>query len=179
MAVFIQWLLSYILISLAAHFYTRRIHNFQKQVLYIHLFVGVSVALLILVGARLEWVVTAFPILAITVAAVLAIFLLGKLGVLYSLSCVLQEACLLLSATFVAAAVGVPLAAAATAVPYVFAHRTEGKEWYWKPVMLLLWCLVSVYLYLWLKQPLLNVALHILLGAILIEKRLLYRLVKT
>ncbi|HEY0010885.1 MAG TPA: hypothetical protein VGB97_03170 [Candidatus Paceibacterota bacterium] len=176
MPVLVQWFLSYILVSLAAHFYTRRIPNFQKQVLYIHVFVGVSVALLILVGARLEWSPTALSILTLSGVVGLAASLLGRLGVLYSFSCVLQEACLLLSGTFVATVIGLPLAAAATAAPYVFAHRTEGKEWYWKPIILLLWCFASIYLYIWLKQPLLNIALHILFGAVLIEKRLLYRL---
>jgi hypothetical protein len=58
---------------------------------------------------------------------------------------------------------------------FMWAHRIESRDRFWKTVLAFSGGVASILLYAWLRQPLLNIGLHAMIGSTLVYLGLLYR----
>ena len=179
MSVLTQWLLLYVAPSLIV-FCSQQWKDTTRQrrlvVVLGNFFVACSVVLMSLAGVQITFHASVFSVVLFALAAVFSVVLLRWLGGAYILSAVLQQWCLLLSATLLMSEYPILLAACATALPFVWAHRFNEKTWSWRVglwLLLFVWALCSVYLYVWIQDPLLNTALHLGLGTVFIHRGIL------
>jgi hypothetical protein len=108
--------------------------------------------------------------------ALIPVLFLGWLfGLGYILSSIIQECCILLAGVLLISVSGVLIGALVTAFIYALVHPMKNSNWHWKFSLLFLWGIVSILLYIWLHQPLLNIAIHAAAGSVLIYIGLLYK----
>ena len=180
---FQYWIFYYAIpAGIATYLLKRQQSSVRSRVLTLHGFVLLSIFLLSIIDVSLNWNFQVYQLLIIGVAILLSIYLLGFRGLLYAASSAIQEYCLLLASVLIIPTTGLWLGAIITSLPYTFAHfgrRLEKPDWYWKFPLLFLYGISSIPLYFWLQQPLLNIALHTVAGAILIRVGVLYQPDKT
>ena len=169
------WILCYALPAGVAIYLTSTQTLPRNKMLTMHGGILVSIFILSAVGGRLHIEFqTLYVLLAVTSLIATISFLSWLPGFGYTLSSVIQEYCLLLAGLLLVPVGGVWIAAFATALIYAVAHQMESSNWRWKFPLMLVWGMVSIFLYAWLQQPLLNIALHASIGAALIRVGLLY-----
>ncbi|OGG53242.1 hypothetical protein A3C20_03305 [Candidatus Kaiserbacteria bacterium RIFCSPHIGHO2_02_FULL_55_25] len=172
--IFLQWTLFYAVPAAVAVYLKNKQPRVRNRVLILHAGVIVSVILLSAVGLRLTWQFSLLSLVATVAGVLFSTYLLGTHGTLYSLSAFIQEWCILLAGSYLSDGYGVVFGAAATALVFAFAHQTVERELIWKLPLIFLWGCVSIILYSWLHDPLLNIGLHAGLGVILIYKGFLF-----
>lgn len=176
---FQYWILYYAIpAGIATYLLKTKLSSVRNRVLTMHGFLLLSILLVSSTGASLNWDFSLLQLVAVGVAILLSIYLLGFMGLPYTISSAIQEYCLLLASVLIVPVSGLLLGAMAASLPYTFAHfgrRTERPNWQWKFPLIFLFGTISILLYFWLEQPLLNIALHISIGAILIRRGVLYQ----
>lgn len=176
---FQYWILYYAIpAGITTYLLKTKSSSVRNRVLTMHGFLLLSILLVSSTGISLNWNFQVLQLLVVGVAILLSIHLLGFMGLLYSISSAIQEYCLLLASVLIVPASGLLLGVIATSLPYTFAHfgrRTERPNWQWKFPLIFLFGTISILLYFWLEQPLLNIALHTSVGAILIRRGILYQ----
>jgi len=179
---FYYWIFYYAIpAGIATYLLKRQQASVRNRVLTMHGFVLLSIFLLSIIGVSLSWNFQMYQLLIIGAGILLLIYLLGFRGLLYAVSSAIQEYCLLLASVLIITTIGLWLGAIITSLPYTFTHfgrRLEKPNWQWKFPLLSLYGTISILLYFWLQQPLLNIALHTVAGAILIRIGVLYQLDK-
>ncbi len=180
MTVLLEWLICYATpvltgVSIA---YGQRFK--ETRMATIHAGILISAALVTLLGMRLEWNISLTYILSLLIVSGLSAYAVERFGILYVLSCALQEYCILLAAVLLAPLGVSVLSAAATATVFALAHRMNFKNWPLRFLIIGGWGFCSILLYDFLHEPLLNISLHILGGTILIYTGVLFptRLIK-
>ncbi len=171
----IQWLLLYLTPAFVAFWGWRKDQSIIKRAIYMHVTVVLSVAMMSFIGVQLVWGISLGAVLAVIGVSLLAVFLLGHIGAVYIVSSVIQESGLLFAASLLLPVY--PLCAAAFATAFVFTtvHDIKREDIFWKPILLLGGPILSIYVYNWLHQPLINIALHILVGTLFINANLLIK----
>lgn len=173
--ILVDWILFYLLpatiaFSVAFHQKTRK-----ARLLVIHIGLAISILFLLFTGARLRMSVHLIPLICFVLAIALAVYFLARLWVVYILSSILQELCLLLAAVLLIQQAGLIYVAIPTAFVYSFGHLMDKRDWGLKLSVTTVWGISSILLYYYFQQPLLNIALHITGGAILINRGYLYK----
>ena len=148
-----------------------------------HGFVLLSVLLMSVEGVQLTWNLGVAYAFGLVVAILLSVYFIGAGPAFgYVISSAIQEICLLLAAMLITPAIGIIPNAIATSFVFTFAHKAHpaetGGRW-WKYPLIFLYGIVSIALYVWLHQPLLNIASHIVAGVVLIYAGVLYPNYKT
>jgi hypothetical protein len=170
------WVYCYAIPVAIAIYLCSKMPSRRKEILTMHLFVAFSIILLSIKGVNLNWNLQIISLLIISLGILLSLYLLKFLGLVYVASSTLQESCLLLAGIVAVSTVGLIWGAIITSVLYTLAHfprRIDWIHWHWKLPLLFIWAIVSIFLYSYFHQPLLNIAIHIVAGAILIRKGLL------
>lgn len=173
----IIWLSCYALPTGIGVYLSSKKTSLKKELSLIHFFVAISIVLLSICGTKLNWIPSDIFVLFLGTSILISIYLIKFLGIVYTFSSILQETCLLLASVAVVSATGLTLGAIITSLVYTFAHFSHKVDWnqgYWKIPLLLSWGVVSIFLYSYFYQPLLNIGIHTLVGSILIRKGLLY-----
>jgi hypothetical protein len=173
--VLMQWVFFYVAPAVLFVSLARLLQPIRYRMLTVHIGVGVSILLLSITGVRLFWSPSVVPATLLTLSFLLALYLLGSLGLLYLLSSMLQEVCILLAGTLIVSMTGIVVASVLTALVFAFAHDVDFSNWRWKFPLTFIGGVFSIMLYLLLRQPLLNIALHASLGVILIHAGFLYQ----
>src|SRR6185503_12271461 len=137
-----------------------------KRLLLIHAALVISVCLILAVGPRLNCQVKPLALALFIVGAVAAIYFLRWRGVAYAASSIIQESSMLLAAVVVGPTV---LGVILTATIYSLAHLISPPKWRVTLPITLAWGICSIVIYFWLQQPLLNAAIHLLGGVLLIR----------
>lgn len=169
-----EWILFYAVPAALAAFFASRRKSFNARLIVIHIGLIVSIFLISFAGIKLRGQFQIYPSVFLLASAIFAIFLLARLGVVYSISSIIQEWCLLLAATLAEYEVGIFWASFITALIFSLAHLVDLGHWQLKLPLALFWGILSVFLYGFLQQPMLNFAIHIVAGTILIRMGLLY-----
>jgi len=176
---FLYWIFYYAIpAGIATYLLKRQQSSVKNRVLTMHGFVLLSIFLLSIIHVSLNWNFQAYQLLILGAGTLLSVYLMGFRGLLYAVSSAIQEYCLLLASVLIIPTTGLWLGAIITSLPYTFAHfgrRLEKPNWYWKFPLLSLYGTFSILLYFWFQQPLLNIALHTVAGAILIRIGILYQ----
>lgn len=160
---------AYVAVTLA-----RRRKSPSDRIMIVHIGILASILLLSYVGAEVSWDFRIYNVAFVAVGALLSLYLLGLLGLGYAASSAVQEWCLLLAGVYLLGSMGFLLSAVISALVYALAHNIDSANVRWKLPLTFLWGCCSILLYLWLREPLLNIALHTVVGALLIRKGLLF-----
>jgi hypothetical protein len=165
----LYWTFLYAVPAVAA-VYVKDWRPIQKErLLIVHTFLFLSILLMSIIGVRLEWSFQILDIVALLAAVLLSVYFIGPMSAfVYAISSAIQETCMLLAATLLIPTAGILIGAVATSLTYTFAHKSHPSEtyrWRWKYPVLFAYGVVSVLLYVWLHQPLLNIALHTVAGS--------------
>lgn len=170
----VGWALFYLVPAALATFISKRFKSFNARLVVIHIGLVVSIFSLFLIGARLQETFQIYPFIFLCVSMIAAGFLIMGLSPLYIVSSVIQECCILLAAVLVSPEIGIVWAAIGTGVIYSMAHMADPSEWGLKLSITLVWGISSILLYHFTQQPMLNFAIHILGGSILVRAGFLY-----
>lgn len=173
---FLTWILCYALPVLAGVSIAYRLKRKEARIFVIHVGLTLSIVLLSAVGVRLAWSFSLWFVILTGATILAAIWMLGmRDGFLYLVSCIVQEACILLAGVLLLPLTGPWFAAFATALVFALAHRMNERKWWLRFLIIGGWGFCSVLLYAWFREPLLNVSLHILGGGILIYYGVLFK----
>ncbi len=167
------WIIAYALPASVAVYLNSRKDSLKSQALIVHGFVMLSILLLSAVGTRLVWQIHTFDIFSFILISLLAFLLLRTVGLVYVLSSIIQEICLLLAGAVLVSVYGILCGAIPTALMFAFAHKIDKYNWHWKFALLFVWGFISIALYTLNHQPIINIALHIGIGALLINRKFL------
>ena len=167
------WALAYAMPALIAVYVSNTL-PVKRGLINANLLVVLSIIFMTLAGARVEWSVSALSLTVFSASTIVAVYFLRATGILYALSAVAQQYCILLASLLMQPTTGILIAGAATACLFALAHKLRTPEWRWKAPLLFIFGIASILLYEWLREPLLNFALHIALGTLLISKGYLY-----
>jgi hypothetical protein len=169
----IYWILFYVLPVVIVCGLGMRLKSFKAGVV-IHIGLIVSILLFLLAGTRLNIPIEIFSLVCFLVSASFSIYLLGKISFLYIISSILQELCLLLAFVFLMQGTTLIVAMLCTTIVYALSHLINRCHWQLKMFITCIWGICSILLYFYFKQPLFNIAIHIIGGAILIRQGVLY-----
>lgn len=169
------WTLFYATPAAVAVYIKNKQTSLEGRVFVMHLAVLLSVGLLSLASVHISWSFGVFSLSFLLLATLLALCILGNNGLLYALSSGLQEWCILLAGTLLLGGYGLAWSAPATSIVFALAHYRTRRDLGFKLPILFLWGCFSLFLYIELHDPLLNIGLHAVGGAILIHKKMLYR----
>ena len=172
--IFLQWSLFCALPAIVGIYVKNKKLSPKNKILILHVGVLISIALFSIVGVRLTWQPSSLSLALLLLSVLASFLLLGKYGFLYIVSTFMQEWNILLSASYLAGGYGIIFAALITAFVFILPHQTLANDLVWKLPLLFVWGCASFFLYVWLGEPLLNVAIHATGGSILIYKRILY-----
>ncbi len=142
----------------------------RNRVLIMHIFITLSIILLVSTGVRLNWNFQILQLFLLVVGTLLSVYFMGSLGLMYMISSAMQEICILLAATIIIPKSGLFFGALATSLIYTLAHKINWQKF----LLIFLWGNISILLYAWFHSPLINIALHTAIGAFLIKKEILY-----
>lgn len=171
---FQQWTLFYLIPAALAVFLASRQKSLSAKLIVIHVAIVLSILFLSFTGAKIFLNFKIYPLVLAFVSSIFAVFLLKRLGFIYIISSILQEWCLLLAASLLGFEFGAFWASCATALVFSLSHVIDSGHWKLKLFLALFWGISSIFLYYFLKEPMLNFAIHIAGGAILIHKGFLY-----
>jgi|GEM_PF-6021964 hypothetical protein len=170
--ILLQWTLFYALPAATAIYVKGYFRLLKNRVMVIYVGILVSIVLMYINGFGLTWNISSLSLLAALFGGALATYLLGWNGLLYSVGAVGQQVCILLAGSYLSSGYGLVVGSIATALVFALAHRDEPER-RWKLPLIFLWGCLSIALYAWLHDPLLNSGLHAAFGAILIYRGLL------
>lgn len=170
---FLLWCIAYLLPFVGALLVVRKQQSLVVSIVTAHLFVLLSIVLLYIVGARVPWQSSMYSFSFMGVSLLTALFLLRAYGLVYVFSSVIQQYCLLLSYLLLTSVTGSWVAMTLTALVFAVAHLINHSGWWWKVPLTFLWGILSCLFYLWLQDPLINIAIHAISGAVLISRGLL------
>jgi hypothetical protein len=173
MNVFLAWTISYALSAAISFPVALKQKSLLRSLIVVHVFLLLSMLLLFAFGARLEFAVSTYSVSFACVVLLASYLFLKRFGLVYALSSAVQEGCLLLSFALLVPVAGFWVAAALTALPYALLHLINSSGWWWKVTGTFLRGMLSLGLYAWLHDPLLNTALHTLGGGLLMRQGLL------
>lgn len=167
----LYWIFLYAVPTVAA-VYVKDWRPVQKErLLIVHTFLLLSILLMSVIGIRLEWNFQILDLVALVAAVLMSAYFIGPMTTfVYVIASAIQETWILLAATLLIPTGGIFIGAAVTSLMYTFAHRSHPSEiyrWRWKYGVLFAYGVISVLLYVWLHQPLLNIALHTVAGSFL------------
>jgi len=174
------WTLGYALPAATATYLKTKLDHVRDRIIVIHVGILLSIAVLSLFGLRLTWHLPTLYIVIFLLGASLAVYLLRLQGMLYVLSVIVQEYCILLAGSYLAEEYGIAIGSIATALVFTFAHRipfahrTVKDEQLTRFSLLFCWGVASILLYAWLHEPVLNIGLHAGLGAVVIYRGWLF-----
>jgi hypothetical protein len=172
-----NWVLFYLLPTIISVLLKSTQTVLLRRALIMHTGIIVSIVLVTTFSeASLNWQFQNIYLAVMALTSLLiAMWLIGFTGLLYAISSSIQEWCILLAGTYLSMDYGIMPSAIATSLVFATAHGARSSERSWKWPLLFAWSIISLLLYAWLKEPLLNISLHIVLGAILINRKFLYK----
>lgn len=166
--IFLEWLLFFCVPAAIAIGVAKRQRTFKERGITIHVALVVSILILILAGAHLHFSFQLYAFIILLIISALCLVLLRSIGAIYIISSVIQQACLLLAGALLAQASGIIIAACASSIVFSLGHLIEPRHWRIKLPITFIWGIGSILIYSNLQQPMLNLAIHILGGTILI-----------
>jgi hypothetical protein len=172
--ILINWILFFLLPAALSVFIAIRLKTLKAKLVALHIGISTSLILLFFAGARLQLATNGFVLAFFALTIATAYYLLSKPAILYVLSCIVQETCLLLASILLTRGVGLAWAIILTAAVFALGHLVDRSHWQLKLFATALWGACSIALYYYIQQPLLNFAVHILGGAILISRGVFY-----
>ncbi len=158
------WIHAYLLPSMAGFFFSYGENNMYQIILYAHIFVIISIVLFTLLGIQIDWSLDIINLGLFLCVSLLAFVVLKWDGLIYSLSCILQQWCLLLSFQTLSSVFDPWLAIIGTAVPFIYLHKLPHLNIFVKWAMLGTAVMLTYLFYLLVQEPVLNVVMHILVG---------------
>ena len=172
------WILCYAALALLAVRFKTTGKSEVVHIIYVHFLLLVSVCLFAWFGVFLAWTMTPYALVALIGSITVIVAALGRLGVAYVPSCFIQEWVLLTAGPFLATVMPFFAAAIITTLLFAIAHKGPKDTWKtWSSMFFLymVWGMITLYLYLWLHQPLYNVALHLFAGGMLAYFGVIFR----
>jgi hypothetical protein len=169
MNVFLAWAIGYALPAAISYSVALKQKSLLRSLIVVHVFLLLSMLLLFAFGARLEFSVSTYSVCFACAVLLASCLFLKRLGFAYALSSAVQESWMLLSLALLLPVTGFWIAAVLTALPYSLLHLIKSSGWWWKIAGTFLWGMLSLGLYVWLHDPLLNIALHAFGGGLLIR----------
>jgi hypothetical protein len=180
-AVFI-WCLTYVLPALCADtfialFPERRtvVHRRSAEVMHAMLIVSALASQYVLyrAGEQFPWELNASVILY-ALGVLLAFGSVGKLGIWYGLSALIQEFAMLSIAFFLFSFFSLGIVIALIVPIFVISHPLRARHWVIRLLIISFWGIASVSLFYLFHNIWLVAALHTVLGAIFIRQGILY-----
>ncbi len=176
------WLLTYLLPALLAcgviYFLPNRSSLFR--VLIIHgalcLSIFLSQYFIYLNGNAFSWYTNLFSILFLVLVIGIAPFLVGRFGIFYILSSFIQELTMVSIAYYLFNTISFWAVVVLVVPIYAVAHLMNLKYWKFRLFVTLLWGTISIALFAWRADIVLNTALHAVFGLVLIRQGILYTL---
>jgi hypothetical protein len=168
------WLLGYALPASCFFFVSRKFKILKHRVAVMHTGLLISIFLLSFFGVRLHFGFNLFEVAFFFISVLFSLFILGHFGLWYAVSTMIQEYCILLAGILGIEAFGLGYGVLVTAAVFALAHLVNPVNWRRKLSLTLCWGIASLLLYVWLKDPLFNIALHTALGVPLIRMKILF-----
>jgi hypothetical protein len=175
---YLEWLITFALPWLVGIIFLRQIHKTTPRIILVHFFLFESIALGMLALNR-EGINTPhgtiIGIISIFTAILITTSILGWNGLLYTISATIQEICMLTAVTLLAGRVPPGVIFLLIVPMYVLPHINEPRDWRDKAPLTAAWGIITIVLFLWIQEPLLNASIHAILGAWLIRKGIVHR----
>lgn len=165
----IYWLVGYALPAALAFITGKRFASVRDRQVSIHFFLLLSIVILFTAGSRINLLLEPISVLALAFALLIALVLLGRMGIPYMLSSAIQQCCLLLAGLLLVPTTSVFAAVVLTAGVYAVMHCMDLAKWREKLVVMFVWGVISILLYVVLTDFLLNVAFHAVGGTLLVR----------
>lgn len=174
------WLLGYALPGLLAGFFSYIFHwKKSMSIINAHIFllISISISLYFIHSLNLQfpWPYTLYPFLIYFLTILISYFLVGKVGLLYGISALIQESTMLFMCFILMQSFPLPLIIFMIIPLFVIAHDLGNPYRYFKILLLALGGGLSLYLFAHSVNILYITALHVLIGTWLIKKSLIYR----
>lgn len=136
--------------------------------------IACSIALILSEGTPVELNYNVYSALLLVMSMLFAVALLGKLGAGYVISALVQEAALI--AVIELLLPHLPVATIILLLVPIFsvAHAVNPARWKMKIPMTFVFGVGIILLYVWLRDPLLNGAMHVLAGTLSIRAGVIY-----
>ncbi len=178
MNMFINWMLVYyiplFLVLLIVKFFNLKAGSIKRNVI-VHLFIILSVILnIIMMREKFPIINSSFYMTLFFVCIIVSMLILGWFGAIYSLSVIIQELCVLMTAFLIWQELPLILVIFMIVPFFALSHLMQPKHWKIKIALTFLWGLSTILIFYILENIYLNIALHLLFGAIFIKIKILY-----
>lgn len=175
----LMWIVAYLIpsaLACAGGLLYRGHRVIQLIVIHVLLLVSIacSTALIVWTQVPTELNYSLYSVLLLILGVLLAIAILGRLGAGYALSAIIQEATIIAILLLLLPYFNIVTIILLVIPVFSLAHAINPARWQIKIPLTFAFGVGIVFLYLWMRDPLLNSALHVVVGTFSIRAGLIY-----
>ena len=175
---FITFMTPIILLLLFTHRDRKLVIGSWKQNLIIvgAVFLSAMLALMFLYGQNqhFSFIPNRVSLLLVVAASLVSLLLVHKFAFFYIISSFIQELCLLANAQLLFSGLNIWFALILIVPLYAIAHLQTLDKWKFKMIVTSVWGVISIVIFWLLHDIYLNTAFHLIMGAILTQKGILF-----